>query len=146
MPLLSDGRRPDRRRTYDPGALPMPDNSHDPQIALQAWQQLQQHGGLVGVSDLAERWKVDRSTAGKLTKKPGFPPVREHRGGTQLWLSAEVDHWRRAWDERSDKPGPAPRFRDEGVDVLEHLTPEQQRAHADFQRQHSRHGRGGTER
>lgn len=57
-------------------------------------------GGLVGRSDLCERWTVSRQRVAQLVAEPSFPdPVSTVNGGA-VWLASDVDLW------RACRPGP----------------------------------------
>ena len=75
---------------------------------------LADHGGLVNVRDIAERFQFSPSTISRLTNdaaSSGFPSAIHIGGRDILWLASEVDEWmrrtesdrfgrRRNWRER----------------------------------------------
>lgn len=83
--------------------------------ARHAWETLKQAGGLVGNAELRERWgspgsPLSRARVHDLTSQEGFPaPVMRRGQGGDLWLSAEADAWKTAYEERPGRRGPRPR-------------------------------------
>lgn len=65
-------------------------------------------GGLVGRTDLRERWCVSSSsTVDEQTRRPGFPKPAIERAGGDLWLLCDVQTWE-AEEATRVKPGPRP--------------------------------------
>jgi hypothetical protein len=51
-------------------------------------------GGLASQADLARRWDLSRSRAWQIVREPGFPDAVAQVNGCDVWLVAEVEHWR----------------------------------------------------
>lgn len=77
--------------------------------ARRAHVALEKAGGLISLTEIAERWGVGKQTVrNHYERRDGFPnPVATH-GRTDLWLTAEIDHWR-ATPRRRGRPPQAPR-------------------------------------
>lgn len=51
-------------------------------------------GGIVGTSDIAERWGITPNRARALVKRDGFPEPAGKIGQSDYWYAADVDRWR----------------------------------------------------
>jgi predicted DNA-binding transcriptional regulator AlpA len=83
----------------------MSDDRKPSSIVRTLWDQLAATGGIVTVSEIADRLDVSRAYASKITRRDDFPPPVDTLGERPVWLWADVEGWREA--ER--KPGPKPR-------------------------------------
>lgn len=57
---------------------------------------LEEHGGLVSQSTLADRWNVTPAWIARLRTRDGFPSPVCKVGRIWLWLVSEVDEWKEA--------------------------------------------------
>lgn len=78
----------------DRGVLLVNDNAAEIEIAEAAWRILQQTGGLLDRSDIAQRHGLTRQRTFALTKNKGFPKPEGEIGGRPIWLALKVDRYR----------------------------------------------------
>lgn len=73
--------------------------------AARAWAALEQAGGLVSISEIAERWGVEKQTVrNHHQRSDDFPAPVVTRGRSDLWLTAEIDRWRATPRKRGRPP------------------------------------------
>lgn len=72
----------------------MTDPATSQRAQRRAWKTLAEHGGVLGRSDLRDRWNVTRARIGQLVNTPDFPEPIGHVNGEPVWLASDVDPWR----------------------------------------------------
>jgi len=90
----------------DPSATPdLQELAERAAAAARAWVALEQAGGLVSISEIAERWGVEKQTVrNHHQRSDDFPAPVTTRGRSDLWLTAEIDHWRASPRRRGRPP------------------------------------------
>lgn len=105
------GARPPR--TIEPMAAP-----GTPAAARRAWERLEIAGGVITRSELQQSWQMTRQRAHQVTTGAEFPaPVIEGTNGhAALWLTADVEQWRRTWTPPSGPSSERPPLLDTDPD------------------------------
>lgn len=74
-------------------------------LAERRHQALEDVGGLLAMSDIAERWGVDAETVRKHRKRRAdFPDPVATIGRSEVWTAASVDLWRATPRKRGRPP------------------------------------------
>jgi len=82
------------RITDDSGILLVNDHGTDIEIAEAAWRILQQAGGVLDRTDIAQRHGLTRQRTFELTKNKSFPKPVGVVGGRPVWIALQVDRYR----------------------------------------------------
>jgi predicted DNA-binding transcriptional regulator AlpA len=80
--------------------------------ALELRHRIEQLGGLVTVSQLAEHWEVSPQRVRQLASHRDFPPPVATVQGARVWPLREVDEWRSVDRYREHRKRTAQRVRD----------------------------------
>jgi predicted DNA-binding transcriptional regulator AlpA len=78
----------------DSGTLLVNSDASDIEIAEAAWRILEQTGGLLDRTAIADRYELSRQRTYELTNNKSFPKPVGEIGGRPVWLTLHVDRYR----------------------------------------------------